>query len=110
MCIRDRGQIGLPGGGFGLSYHYANGGSLTAKHVALGGISGGDNPVKEVVPFARGLSDMLLNPGKSVDFNGEKITYPDIRLIYWAGGNPITHQMDRNKQIKACLLYTSRCV
>jgi len=95
------GQIGLPGGGFGLSYHYANGGSLTARHVALGGISAGENPVAEHVPYARGLSDMLLNPGMTVDFNGEKITYPDIQLIYWAGGNPLSHQMDRNKQIKA---------
>jgi len=95
------GDIGLPGGGFGLSYHYANGGSLTANGPALGGISAGDNPVKTVIPFARGLNDMLLNPGKTVDYNGEKITYPDIKLIYWAGGNPLSHQMDRNKQIKA---------
>lgn len=95
------GQIGLPGGGFGLSYHYANGGSLTAKHAALGGIDAGNNPVTEHVPYAHGLNDMLLNPGATVDYNGEKITYPDIRLIYWAGGNPFTHQMDRNKQIKA---------
>jgi len=95
------GQIGLPGGGFGLSYHYANGGSLTAKHASLGGIDAGDNAVKVSVPYAHGLNDMLLNPGKSVDYNGEKITYPDIRLIYWAGGNPFSHQMDRNKQIKA---------
>ncbi len=96
-----RGQIGLPGGGFGLSYHYANGGSLTAKHASLGGIDAGENAVKEQVPYAHGLNDMLLNPGGSVDYNGEKITYPDIRLIYWAGGNPFSHQMDRNKQIKA---------
>jgi trimethylamine-N-oxide reductase (cytochrome c) len=95
------GQIGLLGGGFGLSYHYANGGSLTAKHAALGGIDAGENAVKEQVPYAHGLNDMLLNPGATVDYNGEKITYPDIRLIYWAGGNPLSHQMDRNKQIKA---------
>ena len=76
------GQIGLPGGGFGLSYHYANGGSLTATGAALGGIPSGENPVKVAVPYARGLSDMLLNPGKVVDFNGEKIKYPDIRLVY----------------------------
>lgn len=95
------GQIGLPGGGFGLSYHYANGGSLTAKGGDLPGISAGPNPVKVAVPFAHGLSDMLLNPGKTIDFNGEKLTYPDIKLIYWAGGNPFTHQMDRNRQIKA---------
>ena len=95
------GQIGLPGGGFGLSYHYANGGSLTAKHASLGGISAGDNAVSEAVPFAHGLNDMLLNPGKNVDYNGTTLTYPDIQLIYWAGGNAFTHQMDRNKQIKA---------
>ncbi len=95
------GDIGLPGGGFGLSYHYANGGSLTADGAALGGISAGENPVETAVPYARGLSDMLLNPGKEVDYNGEKITYPDIKLVYWAGGNPLSHQMDRNRQIKA---------
>ncbi|HHK75260.1 MAG TPA: trimethylamine-N-oxide reductase TorA, partial [Rhizobiales bacterium] len=95
------GDIGLPGGGFGLSYHYANGGSLTAKGAALGGIPSGETPVKTAVPYARGLSDMLLNPGKVVDYNGEKITYPDIKLVYWAGGNPLSHQMDRNRQIKA---------
>ena len=94
------GQIGLPGGGFGLSYHYANGGSLTADAPSLAGIAAGDNAVKEAVPFAHGLTDMLLNPGKSVDFNGEKITYPDIKLIYWAGGNPLSHQMDRNREIE----------
>jgi trimethylamine-N-oxide reductase (cytochrome c) len=95
------GDIGLPGGGFGLSYHYANGGSLTAKGAALGGIEAGENPVTTAVPYARGLSDMLLNPGKSVDYNGEKIKYPDIKLVYWAGGNPLSHQMDRNRQIEA---------
>ena len=95
------GDIGLPGGGFGLSYHYANGGSLTANGAALGGIPAGDNPVKTVVPYAHGLSDLLLNPGKVVDYNGEKITYPDIKLVYWAGGNPFSHQMNRNRQIEA---------
>ena len=95
------GQIGLPGGGFGLSYHYANGGSLTAKSAALGGISAGDNPVKDAIPYCHALNDMLLNPGGTIDYNGTKITFPDIKLIYWAGGNPFTHQFDRNKQIKA---------
>lgn len=95
------GQIGLPGGGFGLSYHYANGGSLTARNAELGGISAGKNAVETAVPYAHGLSDMLLNPGKAIDYNGKKITYPDTKLIYWAGGNPFSHQMDRNRQIKA---------
>lgn len=95
------GQIGLPGGGFGLSYHYANGGSLTADGAPLGGIAAGDNAITEVIPYAHGLSDMLLNPGKKVAFNGSTVTYPDIKLVYWAGGNPLSHQMDRNRQIEA---------
>jgi trimethylamine-N-oxide reductase (cytochrome c) len=94
------GQIGLPGGGFGLSYHYDNGGSLTAKAPGLVGISAGDNAVKTALPFER-ISDMLLHPGTEVDYNGQKITYPDIKMIYWAGGNPFTHLWQTNKLIEA---------
>ena len=34
---------------------------------------------------------MLLKPGEGFDFNGRHLTYPDIRLVYWAGGNPFHH-------------------
>ena len=95
------GQVGLPGGGFGFSYHYASGGSPEANAPSLPGISAGNNPVKIQIPFAHAVSDLLLNPGKVIDFNGEKIKYPDIKLVYWAGGNPLDHQMDRNREIKA---------
>ncbi len=95
------GQVGLPGGGFGFSYHYASGGAPAANAPVLSGISAGDNPVKTAIPFAHGVSDLLLNPGKTVDYNGEKVTYPDIKLVYWAGGNPFSHQMDKNRLIQA---------
>ena len=39
---------------------------------------------------------MLRNPGQPYDFNGRRETYPDIRLIYWAGGNPFHHHQDLN--------------
>ncbi len=94
------GQIGLPGGGFGLSYHYDNGGSLTAKAPGIVGISAGDNPIKSVLPFER-IADMLLHPGTEVDYNGQKVVYPDIKMIYWAGGNPLTHLWQTNKVIEA---------
>jgi trimethylamine-N-oxide reductase (cytochrome c) len=35
------GQIGLPGGGYGLSYHYGNGGSPAANGPVLTGITEG---------------------------------------------------------------------
>ena len=44
---------------------------------------------------------MLESPGTSFDYNGSKLTYPDIKLIYWAGGNPFHHHQDLNRMIKA---------
>jgi hypothetical protein len=40
---------------------------------------------------------MLLDPGGALPFNGQTLTYPDIRLIYWAGGNPFHHHQDLNR-------------
>ncbi len=40
---------------------------------------------------------MLLNPGGTYRYNGKTKTYPDIRLVYWAGGNPFHHHQDINR-------------
>ncbi|MDA3858537.1 MAG: molybdopterin-dependent oxidoreductase, partial [Roseovarius sp.] len=53
------------------------------------------NPVGTMIPVAR-IGDMLRNPGQPYDFNGKRAPYPDIRLIYWAGGNPFHHHQDLN--------------
>ena len=42
-----------------------------------------------VIPVAR-IADMLRNPGQLFDFIGRRGPFPDIRLIYWAGGTPST--------------------
>ncbi|WP_026379188.1 trimethylamine-N-oxide reductase TorA [Afifella pfennigii] len=104
------GQIGLPGGGFGLSYHYSNGGSPAADGPVLPGISDGGKAVEGAawltasgaasIPVAR-IVDMLENPGASFDFNGKSETYPDTRMTYWVGGNPFAHHQDRNRMVKA---------
>jgi biotin/methionine sulfoxide reductase len=44
---------------------------------------------------------MLLAPGTSIDFDGKRVTYPDIKLVYWAGGNPFHHHQDINRLIAA---------
>lgn len=106
------GQIGLPGGGFGLSYHYSNGGVPTATGGILGAISANSGTVSDNTgtswlakstaysfPLAR-IADALENPGKVIDFNGQKITYPNIKLIYWAGGNPFSHHQDVTNFVK----------
>jgi biotin/methionine sulfoxide reductase len=47
------------------------------------------------------IVDMLENPGANYDFDGKVCTYPDIRLIYWAGGNPFHHHQDLNRMVRA---------
>src|SRR5680860_206892 len=53
----------------------------------------GANPVNTFIPVAA-ISDMLLHPGERFDYDGNQLTYPDIRLVYWAGGNPFHHHQD----------------
>nr|WP_314424148.1 trimethylamine-N-oxide reductase TorA [uncultured Erwinia sp.] len=96
------GQIGLPGGGFGFSYHYSSGGSPTAKGGILSGISAGQAPQNSPapVPVAR-MADCLANPGKTIDYNGRQVTYPDVKMVYVAGSNPLVHQQDTNNLRRA---------
>ncbi|KJY74700.1 molybdopterin guanine dinucleotide-containing S/N-oxide reductase [Vibrio nigripulchritudo] len=106
------GQIGLPGGGFGLSYHYSNGGNPTRDAAVLPAISasvgggssaGNDWAVSGAVnafPVAR-IVEALENPGKSFKHNGHDLTFPDIKMIWWAGGANFTHHQDSNRLIKA---------
>ncbi|MEW5728381.1 MAG: molybdopterin guanine dinucleotide-containing S/N-oxide reductase [Pseudomonadota bacterium] len=94
------GQIGLPGGGFGYGYGYYAGFGQPISGVAVPGTGTGKNPVKVKIPTAK-VADMLLNPGKTIDWNGKKVTYPDIKLVYWAGGNAIVHHQDINNMLQA---------
>ena len=53
-----------------------------------------------MIPVAR-IADMLLDPGGAYEFNGRHETYPDMRLVYWAGGNPFHHHQDLNRLQRA---------
>jgi biotin/methionine sulfoxide reductase len=94
------GQIGLPGGG----YNYALGAiayyGRRFNAVPMPTFPQGKNGVRDFIPVAR-IADMLLNPGESYRYNGESRTYPDIKLVYWAGGNPFHHHQDLNRLRKA---------
>ncbi|NDJ58030.1 trimethylamine-N-oxide reductase TorA [Enterobacteriaceae bacterium 4M9] len=96
------GQVGLPGGGFGFSYHYSSGGSPTARGGILAGISAGNAPKNSPtpIPVAR-IADCLANPGKTIEFNGAKVTYPDVKMVYVAGGNTFHQHQDTNNLVKA---------
>lgn len=92
------GQVGLPGGGFGFGYAAEGhiGSDWRRFHWATH--SKGRNPTGFAIPVAR-IADMLLNPDTEFDFNGHRYTYPDIEMIYWAGGNPFHHHQDLNRLI-----------
>ncbi|MFC7538692.1 molybdopterin-dependent oxidoreductase [Siccirubricoccus deserti] len=47
------------------------------------------------------IADMLLNPGGSYEYNGQTLTYPAPKLVYWAGGNPFHHHQDLNRLRRA---------
>jgi biotin/methionine sulfoxide reductase len=94
------GQIGLPGGGFGIGYGSNGLIGKPSPQVPQPGLPMGSNPTGEYIPVAR-IVDALLSPGASYDFNGEARTYPDIRMIYWCGGNPFHKQQDINRFLRA---------
>jgi biotin/methionine sulfoxide reductase len=94
------GQIGLPGGGFGFGYGSAVG--IAEPLLAFGPptMEVMANPLRQAIPAAR-IADCLLHPGKRYDYNGKTGTYPDIRMVYWAGGNPFHHHQDLNRLRRA---------
>ena len=106
------GQIGTEGGGFGFSYHYSNGGNptrvggvLSAISSSVAGLSsaGNDWAASDAVasfPLAR-IVEALEKPNTKIQHNGHEITFPDIKMIWWAGGANFTHHQDTNRLIKA---------
>ncbi|WP_279582910.1 molybdopterin-dependent oxidoreductase [Fodinicola feengrottensis] len=82
------GQIGLPGGGFSLGLGAVSGIALPrTTGIPRPKLPLDSNPVKATVPVAR-VTDLLLHPGEEIEHNGRVITFPDIELIYSAGGKP----------------------
>jgi trimethylamine-N-oxide reductase (cytochrome c) len=91
------GNIGKPGSGvhFGVGLH-----GLTRNIPSR--LSQGRNPTKAFIPASR-LGEVLHNPGKSIDFNGMKIIFPNIKLIHNMGANPMTHHQNINSLLTGLL-------
>jgi len=94
------GQVGLPGGGFGFGHGSMNGVGNPRPATPGPEMAVGRNPLRRAIPCAR-IADMLLAPGTPYAFDGRQETYPDVRLIHWAGGNPFHHHQQLNRLLEA---------
>ncbi|MCZ4353788.1 molybdopterin guanine dinucleotide-containing S/N-oxide reductase [Roseovarius aestuarii] len=94
------GQIGQPGTGFAFGYSAMNNIGLNRHKVDFASVPQGRNPVPDFIPVAR-VTDLLENPGGSFEYDGTTYEYPDIRLVWWAGGNPFHHHQDLNRMRRA---------
>jgi biotin/methionine sulfoxide reductase len=90
------GQIGKPGGGFGFGYGAEAGIGNPVLRRSVANLPEGHNPISTFIPVAR-IADMLLNPGGVYQFDGQDLTYPEVQLVYWSGGNPFHHHQDLNR-------------
>ena len=94
------GGIGLPGAGFAYALGiFANIGEAPLA-IEIPSFPQGRNPIETFIPVAR-IADMLLCPGEGYDYDGQRLTYPDIRLVYWSGGNPFHHHQDLGRLRRA---------
>ncbi|SHH65991.1 molybdopterin-dependent oxidoreductase [Cognatishimia maritima] len=94
------GQIGLPGQGFGFGYGSTAPPGRPKRFISWPSVPQGRNPVSDQIPVSR-VADMLLSPGAAYSYDGGQWIYPDIKLIYWGGGNPFHHHQDLNRLEKA---------
>ncbi|MEL6218120.1 MAG: molybdopterin-dependent oxidoreductase [Pseudomonadota bacterium] len=90
------GQIGLPGGGYGIAYGADDSIGTMDQPMKWPSLPQGTNPVDTVIPVAM-IADMLLAPNEPYACNGETRVFPDIKMIWWAGGNPFHHHQDLNR-------------
>jgi biotin/methionine sulfoxide reductase len=94
------GQIGLTGGGFAYALGSTSNTGKPPLAVPLPAMPTGRNTIDDFIPVAR-IADMLLHPGENFDYNGRRLAYPSIKLVYWAGGNPFHHHQDLGRLHRA---------
>ena len=94
------GQIGLPGGGYTHGFGSMGDFGVGFERVPVPFFPQGTNPVADFIPCAR-ISDMLLRPGEEFQYDGRTLRYPEVKLAYWAGGNPFHHHQDLRRLTRA---------
>ena len=90
------GQIGLPGGGFGVGYGPVNLMGSAHPHYSGPTLPQGTNAVSDFIPVAR-FTDMLLQSRRQDRLQRPRPHLSRHPLVYWAGGNPFHHHQDLNR-------------
>jgi biotin/methionine sulfoxide reductase len=93
------GTIGKPGQGVAFGYGSINGMGTPRRDLPAVSLPAVRNTGLHI-PVAR-ITEMLERPGGTLEYNGRTITLPDIRIIWWAGGNPLHHHQDLNRLLHA---------
>ena len=88
--------------GSGVGYGYGSLGGVGAPQslARSPALPQGVKALNSFIPVAR-IADLLLKPGTPFEYQGVTHTYPDTRLVYWAGGNPFHHHQDINRLRRA---------
>ncbi|MFL1460648.1 molybdopterin-dependent oxidoreductase [Roseococcus sp. DSY-14] len=94
------GSIGKPGQGVGFGYGSSGGIGNPRRPLPAVGMPGVPNPIRDVIPVGR-ITELLENPGGTLDYDGRRLALPRIRMVWWAGGNPFHHHQDLNRLLRA---------
>ncbi len=94
------GQIGLEGGGVAFGFSAENSIGSDAHLTPIEELPKGKNGVGDYIPVAR-VAELLENPGGKHQYDGETLQYPDIKVVWWSGGNPYHHHQDLNRLARA---------
>lgn len=95
------GQVGLPGGGYAFSFGTQGNTGAGQTRARIPGLP---VPMRQPGPPTIAVSritEMLERPLEQYDFDGRRGRFPDIRLVYWSGGNPFHHHQDLNRLMRA---------
>ncbi|WP_137177354.1 molybdopterin-dependent oxidoreductase [Roseomonas sp. AR75] len=93
------GTIGKAGQGVAFGYGSMNGiGTPRHEVPSVAGVSV-KNPVGAYIPVAR-VTELLERPGEILQYNGRDLRLPDIRMIWWGGGNPFHHHQDLGRLLR----------
>jgi biotin/methionine sulfoxide reductase len=93
------GTIGKPGQGVAFGYGSMNGMGTPRHEVpSVGGLPV-KNPCGAYIPVSR-ITELLERPGEILQYNGRDLLLPDIRMIWWAGGNPFHHHQDLGRLLR----------